>query len=280
MRILAPAKINLFLEVLNRRSDGYHNIETIFQTVSLYDKITIEPRRHALSLECSSNSVPQDRRNLVLKAAQLLRKKLGLKSGAQIKLEKNIPAGAGLGGGSSDAAATLKGLLAVWKKRLGKKELLSLAYQLGADVPFFLYKGTAFASGIGERIEKLSRVKPAWFVLIYPRFSVSTAVVYRHIHFPLTIKQKINRIKELLSRGFSSDKWAHCLYNRLEKQAIQLYPEILHIKNTLKSIGFANLMSGSGSTIFILASSKDEAKRIRSRLKKYPWDTWVVRSVS
>jgi 4-diphosphocytidyl-2-C-methyl-D-erythritol kinase len=275
----APAKINLFLEVKNRRPDGYHNIESIMHTVSLYDRITIETAA-TLSLVCDRPGLPVDEKNLAMKAAGVLRKRLGIAGGARITLEKRIPMGAGLGGGSSDAATVLKGLLRLWKTDLPEKELVCLAKELGADVPFFLYGGTAVARGIGEKIEMLEKVPPACFVLVNPGFGVATPWVYRNLHFPLTKKQKINRIKRLLQQKKPSELWGSRFFNRLEEVVFPAYPEIRQIKNILSESGCMSLMSGSGSTVFGLTSSKKTGDAIKARLKKYKWGVWVVQSTN
>ena len=278
MQLLAPAKLNLFLEVINRKRNGYHNIETVFHTISLYDKITILPQ-NSLSLDTNWENIPKDADNLALKAALVLKDKLKTAKGANIYIEKHIPVGAGLGGGSSDAAAVLKGLLALWKESLPKKELLKIAVKLGADVPFFLFKGSFLASGIGEKLKKLNGVKPAWFIVIYPRVQVSTPWAYKKLKFPLTNKQKINRIKQLLTNGSSSKLWGQYLFNRLEEPVLQNRPEIAYIRDTFKKMGLMNLMSGSGSTVFALVSSKQEGEKARSKLKNYPWDIFLAKSV-
>jgi 4-diphosphocytidyl-2-C-methyl-D-erythritol kinase len=280
MQIFAPAKLNLFLEIINRKKNGYHNIETIFHTIGLYDKIIIEPQSDKLTISSSQKSLPTGLDNLALKAAYLLKEKLKSKSGAKIYIEKHIPVGAGLGGGSSDAAAVLLALPILWKRKVSNKELHKIAIKLGADVPFFLNKGTYRASGIGERLKKLKGVKPAWFVIIYPKVGVQTAWAYKNLHFPLTNRQKINKIMQQLVKGASSKVWGRYLFNRLEEPVLKNRPEILNIKNTLKTMGLLNMMSGSGSTVFALVSSRAEGEKVRSGLKKFPWDVFLVRSAS
>lgn len=280
MRILAPAKINLFLEVVNRRPDGYHNIETIFQTVSLYDELTFKKRKNDIRVRSNVPGLRSDDSNLVFRAARMLRERLKTGLGAEIYLKKRIPMGAGLGGGSSDAAAALKGLLKLWKKRLPRKELIKLAAKLGADVPFFLFQGAACASGIGDKLKPLKGVKPAWFLLINPRFPVPTPGVYKKLRFPLTNKQKINKIKQLLSSGSSPDNWGIRIFNRLEDAVLPYYGAIREIKDKVGRMGCRCLMSGSGSTVFALVTSESQGKRIMRKLKQFPWDVWLVRSVS
>jgi 4-diphosphocytidyl-2-C-methyl-D-erythritol kinase len=184
MKILAPAKINLFLEVKNKRKDGYHNIESIMQAVSLYDKLTITPNRGGIILKCSDKNLPTDEKNLAFRAAILLQNKLNISKGADIYLEKNIPIGAGLGGGSSDAAAVIKGLLRLWKRKLPDRVILALAKKLGADVPFFIMGGAAVATGIGEKLTKIKSVDTAGFLLVNPGFPIATKQVYNSLRFP------------------------------------------------------------------------------------------------
>jgi 4-diphosphocytidyl-2-C-methyl-D-erythritol kinase len=280
VKVLAPAKLNLFLEIKRRLPDGYHALESVMQTVSLYDEITIVPRAKELTLSCSRPDLPTDEKNLALRAAYILRYRLGIASGAHIALDKRIPLGAGLGGGSSDAAAVLKGLLKVWKKRLPDEELVLLAKGLGADVPFFLKGGAAIATGIGEVLTPVPPVKDAWFVLVYPGFEVSSRWAYQNLHFPLTNKQKITKMRQLLETGARPEAWGPQLFNRLEQAVLPKYPKIQYIKDILAKLGCRSLMSGSGSTVFGLVSSRDEGERIQTKLRKYKWGVWVVETVS
>lgn len=280
MEILAPAKINLYLEVIERRPDGYHNIESIMQTVGLYDRLIIDPRPGALTMECSTPGLPIDERNLAMRAAIALKTALGTDKGAHIRLEKQVPMGAGLGGGSSDAAACLKGLLSVWGESLPYEQLVALGAKLGADVPFFLKGGAAVASGIGEVLEPLVPVPQATLILVNPGFPVATPGVYRGLHFPLTNVQKINKMKKLLQSGLPATEWGPCLFNRLEEVVLPQYPQIRRIKDELARLGAFSLMSGSGSTVFGIVKALDDGERIRSELKTVGWDSWLVTTVS
>lgn len=283
IEVPAPAKINLYLEVLNKRRDGYHNLESVMQTVSLYDRIVIEARPKALSLVCSRKDLPTDKRNLAMRAAILLKEETGVKKGARIILEKNIPLGAGLGGGSSDAAAVLKGLCALWDLKLPEKTLISLAGKLGADVPFFMKGGMAVARGIGERLTPLipvRKIKKAHFILIYPGFPVSTPWVYQNLRFPLTFKQKISNIKKLLEGGSPPSVWGKHLFNRLEEVVFPQYPMIEHTRKALEREGCFSLMSGSGSTVFGLVSTKKAGERVLSRLKRATGSVWLVEAIN
>jgi 4-diphosphocytidyl-2-C-methyl-D-erythritol kinase len=279
MKLLAPAKINLFLEVKNKRKDGYHNLESLMQAVSLYDKLTIKPKRHGITFRCSDKNLPADEKNLAYKAAITLKNKLNVNKGADIYLEKNIPAGAGLGGGSSDAAAVIKGLLHLWKRKLSKSMVLALAKKLGADVPFFIMGGTAVARGIGEKLKKLKSLKDTGFLLVNPGFGISTKEVYNSLRFPLTRKQKINRITKQLNASAPSKKWGGMMFNRLEEAVLPKHPEIGRIKAIFTSYGYYSLMSGSGSTVFGVIESKKHAGKLERQFKKYGWKCWFVKAI-
>src|SRR5436190_8446884 len=183
IRLPAPAKINLFLEITGKRADGYHTLETVFQTVSLADELTFSLQTE-LTLTCSDPRLPTDESNLVMRAARGLREALKEKRGARISLKKIIPTGAGLGGGSSDAATTLLALQKLWRRSLSTSRLARLAASLGADVPFFLKKGLCVATGIGDRLKPLRRLPRTSLVLVYPGFGVSTKAAYARVALP------------------------------------------------------------------------------------------------
>lgn len=280
MKIQAPAKINIYLEVVNRRKDGYHNIESIMQTVSLFDRITINPAAEKLTLKCNIKDLPVDQSNLALKAAILLKNELKIKNGADIYLEKSIPMGAGLGGGSSDAAAVLKGLLHVWRQKLSNEKLLEIAEKLGSDVPFFLFGGTAIARGKGEKLEKLTKIQNANILLVNPGFGVATKTVYKNLQFPLTKKQKINRILGLFKGSGPQAQWGNAMFNRLEDVVLPMYPDIRRIKDIFKSHGCSCLMSGSGSTVFGIMPDKKIGLKIKAVFDKSGYKSWLVKTIS
>ena len=280
MKILAPAKINLFLEVTGRRPDGYHNIVSLIRAVTLYDRIVIKPKRRGIALKCSLRNLPVDKTNLAMKAAILLKNELKIDKGADIYLEKNIPVGAGLGGGSSDAAAVLKGLLKLWKKELPEKKLLDISKKLGADVPFFIRGGAAVARGIGERLESLENIEPARILLANPGFRIATKQVYNNLRFPLTKKQKINRILKLLRAWAPPQEWGKLMFNRLEEAVLTRHPEISRAKKILESCGFNSIMSGSGSTVFGVLSAGKTGKKAVSALKRHGWKCWLVKTIA
>jgi 4-diphosphocytidyl-2-C-methyl-D-erythritol kinase len=279
MKILAPAKVNIFLEVVNRRKDGYHNIESVMQAVSLFDEITITPSAKKLTLKCSLKELPADQSNLALKAAILLKNESKIKSGANIYLNKKIPLGAGLGGGSSDAAAVLKGLLLVWRKKLSNEKLLEIAEKLGSDVPFFVFGGAALVRGKGEKLEKLKKIEAASLLLVNPGFGVATKTVYKSLRFPLTKKQKINRILELLKASKPPAQWGKEMFNRLEEAVLPVYPEIGRIKDIFKAHGCDCLMSGSGSTVFGIVPGRKIGLKIKAVFDNSGYKSWLVKTI-
>jgi 4-diphosphocytidyl-2-C-methyl-D-erythritol kinase len=187
LRVLAPAKVNLFLEVLGKRPDGYHEIATLMMAIDLTDVLDLSPSEDgSLSLTCDEPDLSTGPDNLVLKAALRLRAKTGTMSGATIRLTKRIPWAAGLGGGSSDAAATLKGLNELWKLGLSREELSAIGAELGSDVPFFLNGNAAWCTGRGEIIEPVAIGRPLDLVLVKPPEALATAEVYRHVRMPAT----------------------------------------------------------------------------------------------
>jgi 4-diphosphocytidyl-2-C-methyl-D-erythritol kinase len=274
----ASAKVNLSLEVLGKRPDGYHELATVLQAVDLSDRLTFE-EADSLVLETSASGVPTDDTNLVLRAASLLRDVAAVDRGARIILEKRIPVAAGLGGGSSDAAATLLGLARLWGLRWSAKRLRVLAVRLGMDVPFFLGRGRALATGRGERLTELSPGGAYAFVLVNPNFPLSTAEVYRAVT-PAAYSDgaRARAMVEALSRRSASAVAAN-LYNGLEPGVTEGYPAIGRIKSALLSAGALGVaMSGSGPTVFGLARSFDHARQIRTRIARVSWACWAVRS--
>ncbi|MGE4384243.1 MAG: 4-(cytidine 5'-diphospho)-2-C-methyl-D-erythritol kinase [Endomicrobiaceae bacterium] len=278
MIIQAPAKINLYLEIINKRNDGYHNIESIMHTVSLFDIIEFKPSEN-IELYCSDKTLPTDKTNLIYKTAVKFKEKYNIPKGITINLTKNIPMGAGLGGGSSDAAATIIALNEIWDIHAGKQELETFASTIGADVPFFLTGGTAKISGIGDIVEKIPCTNKYFFVLVKPMFGVSTVHAYSKINFPLTNQRKINKITQVLKNNtFSKDNFKNVVFNRFEEFIFDEYPEISKIKNVLQNLGCVSLMSGSGATVFGLVSNQEELNYVFDKLKQYDWNIWAVSS--
>jgi 4-diphosphocytidyl-2-C-methyl-D-erythritol kinase len=275
----APAKINLFLELKNKRKDGYHNLETIMQTVDLYDELTFESTDKGIFLECNDKALPTNTSNLVYKAAKAFLDYFEIDKGIKIYLKKVIPMGAGLGGGSSDAAATIAALKKLYNVDTNKKELVGIASKLGADVPFFLTCGTALCEGIGNIITPLKNINNLNIVLVNPTFGVNTINVYKKVKFPLTNEVKITKIKTQIDGGsFDTNEAFSSCFNRLEDFVLPNYPEIAKIKDVLNSFGCISLMSGSGATVFGLFDFRVNLEALKIVLSKYNWKFWFVNS--
>ena len=315
MNLLSFAKVNLFLKVINKRQDNYHNLETIFERISLADRIIIKPRKDLLiKISCNDKAVPRDKTNLCFKAAKLLIDEFKISKGLNIKITKRIPVGAGLGGGSSNAAAVLMGLNSLWGLKLSQTRLAKIAARVGSDVAFFVHDlPFAQGSGRGERIKPLNALKKAklWHILIVPKIHVSTPLIFKkYDHFSgLTPHLPNNSISNGLktsnkkegagltkpagnvklltsvmakkSRSYSLFK-PGLLFNSLEEVTLRLYPEVKRVKNTFLQLGLNSvLMSGSGSAVFALASSFKNASKLAKilRKKEKTWQVFVVETV-
>jgi 4-diphosphocytidyl-2-C-methyl-D-erythritol kinase len=278
LRVLASAKINLFLEITGKRVDGYHTLSTLFQTISLADELSFRSAK-ALQLSCSNRTLPTDDRNLVMRAALRLQTQLREKQGAAIYLKKTVPMGAGLGGGSGDAGAVLATLPRLWKHRAGPAVLHRVARTLGADVPFFLKGGTCAAGGIGDQLRPLPALPKTWLVLVYPGFGVATKEAYARVRVPLTAQRSIHRMISLLKRPHPSD-WVGQMFNRFEEFIFPTYPKLARLKEDLIRAGaLGALMSGSGSTVFGVAASQEQGRRILSRMRKTYKTSWLVHTL-
>ena len=243
MKIRAPAKINLRLRVVGKRADGYHLLDTIMAPVSLYDEIEIkkiklasrsQPAKPTLTVSCDQPSLPQGEGNLVYQAARLIMEQSGVAQGLHIHIRKRIPVGAGLGGGSTDAAKTLVGLNRMLKLGLSSKRLEKLGALLGADVPFFIQAKPARARGIGDRLQTLLGMPKLSLVILYPKFAVSTAWVYRNLRFKLTKPSARISIVSLLG---NTNGIIELLVNDLEAVTIGRYPKIGSLKQKLIQAG-------------------------------------------
>ena len=253
--IEAFAKVNRSLLVLGRRSDGYHEIDTLFQTIDLSDELAFE-EDDRLSLTVAGGDVPADETNLVLRAARALFSHTGAARGARLHLVKRIPSGAGLGGGSADAAATLLGLDALWGLGLTAAELRGIAASVGSDVPFFLVGGRARGTGRGERIEPLPDGPDESLVLLFPPFGLPTPDVYRALAAPPLADPPPPRWA-----GEAPDR------NDLEAAAERLRPELSALRASLRTAGAVSArLSGSGSTVFGAFRSPEEARRAAAAL--------------
>ena len=264
LQIKCPAKINLTLDVVNRRSDGYHNLSMIMQTINLFDVIRISvhvSQSPCINLFCENKNVPTDDSNLIVRAAKLFFEKSNISAAAEIQLDKNIPVGAGLGGGSSDAAGTLTALNTLFGTPLSKECLAHMAKSLGADIPFFLNGGCMLAEGIGEKLSPLPSLENVFIVLAKPEISISTAHVYKSlvlddsIYHP-DIKSAIDALHQQ-----NVDKLASVAGNVLESVVTKEYNIIQEYKEIMKDFGASySLMSGSGSSVFGVFKDKPSAE--------------------
>ncbi|WP_045513487.1 4-(cytidine 5'-diphospho)-2-C-methyl-D-erythritol kinase [Bacillus amyloliquefaciens] len=282
MRILekAPAKINLSLDVTSKRPDGYHEVEMIMTTIDLADRIELtELPENVIRVASHNRFVPDDQRNLAYQAAKLLKERYQVKKGVSIMITKVIPVAAGLAGGSSDAAATLRGLNRLWDLKLSVEELAELGAEIGSDVSFCVYGGTALATGRGEKIRHISAPPHCWVVLAKPTIGVSTAEVYRRLNLQQVrhpdVQAMIDAIEEKSFRKVCGQ-----LGNVLESVTLNLHPEVAMIKNQMKRFGAdAVLMSGSGPTVFGLVQYESKVQRIYNGLRGFCDQVYAVRMI-
>ena len=270
INLKALAKINLSLDVVRKREDGYHEVRMIMQTINLYDKLEIKKSdEKGIHVTTNISFLPTNENNLVYKAAKLLMEEFGIEEGVSIHLYKYIPVAAGMAGGSSDAAAVLHGMNKLFNLKLSKKELMERGVKLGADVPYCIMRGTALAEGIGEKLTKLPPAPECFVVIAKPGISVSTKFVYENLHAnELTYHPDIDGMIEEIKKG-SLEGIARKMGNVLETVTIKEYPVIEKIKNTMKENGAVNaMMSGSGPTVFGLFQTEEEAKKAYAVLEK------------
>ncbi len=261
----ARAKINLTLDVLGKRSDGYHEVEMVMQTIELHDRLEFSPGSGGISLSVEGD-VPSDESNLAYRAAELIRSYGNIRGGINIRLVKAIPVAAGLGGGSADAAVTLAVLNKLWRTGLSISELMQLGEQLGSDVPFCLLGGTALARGRGEQLERLPPCPRLGLVLIKPPFGVSTAAVYRAFTPGSAVKMPDNRAMVKAIREGNIAGIVKNLANALEPVTFKMHPEAVRVKEKLMKAGaLGTLMSGSGPTVFGLTRDLESARAVAAR---------------
>ncbi|EGQ23155.1 MULTISPECIES: 4-(cytidine 5'-diphospho)-2-C-methyl-D-erythritol kinase [Sporosarcina] len=274
----APAKINLTLDVLHKRPDGFHEVEMIMTTVDLADRIWLRlTSERSITIKASHRFVPNDRKNLAYQAADLLRKRYRVNEGVEITLDKNIPIAAGLAGGSSDAAATLRGLNRLWKLGLSLDELAVLGAEIGSDVSFCVYGGTAIANGRGEKITHLSPPPNCWVILAKPSIGVSTGNIYGQLDLSTVSHPKTAQMIEALKEG-DYNKMCASLGNVLEPVTMGLHDEVVVLKEQMERFGAdAVLMSGSGPTVFGLVRQESRVPKIVNALKGFCQDVHAVR---
>lgn len=280
LRIRSFAKINLALAVLGKRPDGYHNIQTIFQSISLHDELEFHPSDR-LELRCENlPGVPRES-NLVWKAAALLAEAVSRNPGASIILKKRIPCGAGLGGGSSNAATTLLGLCRLWELRCTETDLLSIAAELGSDVPYFLTGGTAMGSGRGEKIEPLPDFPSRHLVVIFPGIQVPTGEAYSSLNLGLTSRTEDNRIQFFRDQIIKGQNDLAGFFNDFEVSILPAYPPVKESMDFLKQKGAgAALLSGSGSAVFGFFPSEESAIAASRTAIREPWQVLPAKTLS
>jgi 4-diphosphocytidyl-2-C-methyl-D-erythritol kinase len=276
MRIKSFAKINLGLEVIGKRGDGYHEVRTLLQAVNFYDVLEFRSASDAgITLEGDDPMLSWGEDNLIFRAAVLLKKNFRVSQGVEIRVTKTIPPGKGLGGGSSNAAMTLYALNKHWGLGLGKKVLMDFGKELGADVPFFIEGGLCLGTGRGDDIVPVTDLDSVSCLLVFPEFSISTAFIYRQFQLSLTSHSKGSKIIKFLdSRELGS------LENELEETVFRPHPQLKVIKNLFRDHGAElSLVSGTGSAVFGLFSERKKAEKVLEELEKsYP--SFLVETLS
>ncbi len=279
LELEAPAKINLTLNVIGKRADGYHELESVMQQISLRDKIFLQTGGVGISVASSSKQIPDNEENLAFQAAQLLYAKYSLPSGLQIFIEKNIPVGAGLAGGSTDAAAVIKGMNELFDLRLKQEEMMQLGLSVGSDVPFCVLGGAALARGRGELLTPLPAGPRLEMVLVKPEYQLSTREIYRDF--------RLERVREKPDNVAFLEAWRQCdmigtvaeMKNVLETVSIEKCPEIQLIKNKLDGLGAqGTLMSGSGPSVIGVFNHKEEARTAWEIIKDQYRESYLVSS--
>jgi 4-diphosphocytidyl-2-C-methyl-D-erythritol kinase len=253
----SPAKINLYLHVTGKRADGYHTLRSMMCCIDWYDRLIFDFGTPKISVTCVAPHVPEDRRNIAWQAAEVFFKALQKTDGVHVTIKKRIPVGAGLGGGSSNAASVLKALNTYYHQPFTMEELMQMGVSLGADVPFFIFGKPAIATGIGEQLNACELYHDYYFLLVYPGIYVSTADVYKAFDFCLTKDKKINTKHNSLKIADASGTF---LENDLERAAFSMNPKIQTLKKVMLEAGAKGaLMSGSGSTVFGLFDTWEDA---------------------
>jgi 4-diphosphocytidyl-2-C-methyl-D-erythritol kinase len=290
MKVQCPAKVNLFLEVTGRRGDGYHRLATLFAKINLYDVLDMTADmsgRIELSVETDAEALSAGPDNLVYRAAKAFFKSFRIGQGVKIILTKRIPMGAGLGGGSSDAAGTLLGLAKLFDIKLDAKKkatLRRIGLSLGADVPFFLHPAPfCLGKGVGERLSPVEIEKSLpYMVLVFPNLNISTPSAFTALEEPsrpdvLTRLSHLDKLISCLQRGRSVEEWGDLLFNRLEETRLPVMGQVEQVRRILLRSGARGArMSGSGSSVFGFVESHAEGERLVKRLQGYPWKIFLT----
>ncbi len=278
----APAKINLSLDVLRKRSDGYHEVEMVMTMVDLADRLEMEELpRDTIIISSQSGYIPLDEKNLAFQAAKLIKDRYEVKKGVYIHLDKRIPVSAGLAGGSTDAAAALRGLNRLWQLGIPTAELQKLGEELGSDVPFCVLGGTAVARGRGERLEPIGPPPQCWIILVKPPINVSTSDIYGRLRVDAIASNPSTEAVVAAIRNGDFAKLCGSMGNVLEDVTMKLYPEVRHLKESMLRLGADGvLMSGSGPTVFALVQRESKVARIYNGLRGFCREVHAVRLLS
>jgi len=276
MIIKTPAKVNITLDIKGKRSDGYHDVYMIMQEIPLYDIITIE-KSDTIEIKNNLPYLPCDERNIAYRSAKLFFEHTKIRGGAYIHIEKNIPVGAGLGGGSTNGAGVIMALNEMYNAKLSLKKCMELGAQIGADVPFFMLGGTCLAEGLGEILTPIAHLPKCFMVLAKPPFSVSTKLVYQSLNLEeINKRPNTDAVISALEQG-DLKTIAKNMVNVLETVTIKKYPKINEYKKIMQRSGaLGALMSGSGSTAFALFDDFNKAKNCSDTLKKQTKDVFVL----
>ena len=281
MRVRSFAKLNLALAVIARRSDGYHEIRTVFQSIDLHDDLEIRPCAR-IEVHCAGPGDIPEEENTVRRAAIALSQDASPPSGAEILLTKRIPVGAGLGGGSSNAAAALLGLRKFWEIRISETDLRSLAASIGSDVPFFLRGGTSLGIGRGEEIYPLEEIQPAHLVIIFPGVHISTAAAYQSLQLQLTSVNALHKIQSFCGHIGKDPRCLAGIFNDFETSILPAYPAVKEAKDFLLERGATTAMlSGSGSSVFGFFSDEESALAVsRNPMARGGWRVFPAKTLS
>ena len=280
MKIKAYGKVNISLDVVGKREDGYHLLSMIMQNIDLYDEIEVEKQECGIILECNKSYVPVDNRNLAYKAAEIFKERYDIVDGVKINIEKNIPVSAGLAGGSTDAAAVLKVMNELFNVNATEAELMELGLRLGADIPYCIHGGTALCEGIGEIITPIKSFKDKIIVLVKPAFGVSTKEVYKN--FNLEKVKQHPKTAEIIN-AIENDNLnfvASNMKNLLENVTLRKHKILIKIKEEMNACGAINsMMSGSGPTVFAFFDDMLKAQKCFEKMKKKYSDVFITRTI-
>ncbi len=277
----SPAKLNLFLKVLRKRPDQYHDLETVFERISLFDEIrlTADPVGK-ITIICDDPQVPKGPKNLVYQVSQMMQKQFAISQGVTIHIKKNIPVAAGLAGGSSNAATTLLGLDKIWKCGLRRSQIVDMGAKIGSDVAFFLYNASwALGEGRGEKITPFKIRRKLWHVVVVPRIKMYSKDVFTRLNLKLTKKRADVNILTLALKEKSAFEVGNLLHNDLETSILSIRPELLRVKERMRKYSFCGVaFSGSGPACYGLAPSEKMALAASKDLRRYYARVFVVRT--